>query len=80
MMGIAVGNDAKQIRGYKKQFRVSFPVFPDKKFEILDLLGNPATPFMYVATTQGKILLTHGGIIEDLDGFLKEIRELHKNQ
>ena len=80
MMGIAVGNDAKQIGVYKKQFRVAYPVLPDKEFKILEVLGYPATPFMYLATPQGKILLTHGGSIGDLDAFLKEIRELHKNQ
>ena len=80
MIGIASGNDPKQIGVYKKQFRVAFPISADKEFAIFHLLGSPKTPFMIIATTQGKVLLTHGGIIDDLDGLLKEIRELHKNQ
>jgi len=80
MLGVAAGNDAKQIAVYKKQFRVVFPVLPDKDHKIRGFLGSPLTPFMLVANTQGKVLLTHVGIIEDLDGMLKEIRELHKSQ
>ncbi|MBU2498256.1 MAG: hypothetical protein KKE57_05100 [Proteobacteria bacterium] len=78
-MGIAVGNDPKQIKVYKKQFRVAFPVFPDKKYEIHALLGSPSTPTMIVAAKNQKVLMTHKGMIEDLDKMLKEIRELHKN-
>jgi hypothetical protein len=80
MLGVAAGNDSKQIGVYKKQFRVSFPVVPDKKYEVYDALGVPGTPYMIVTNKEGKVLMSHGGIIEGLDQTLKEIRELHKQQ
>jgi peroxiredoxin len=80
IIGVAVGNKPKQIKAYKKQFRVPFPVISDAKGEIWKTLGKPGTPTMLVCTTKGKVLAVHGGMIKDLDHFLSEIRELHKNQ
>ena len=80
MMGVAAGNDNKQINVYKKQFRVSFPVVPDQKLEIVKLLGVPGTPYIIMIDKEGKVLMSHGGMIEDLDQMLKEIREIHKQQ
>ena len=80
MLGVAAGNDSKQIAVYKKQFRVSFPIVPDKKYEVFDALGVPGTPYMIIANKEGKVLMSHGGLIEDLDQMLKEIREIYKQQ
>lgn len=79
MVGIAVGSDPRQISVYKRQFRVAFPIFPDKKKEIYTLLGRPETPTMIMVGKDRKVLLVHHGLIQDLDTMLKEIRELHKN-
>lgn len=78
MMGVAAGNDLKQIGVYKKQFRVSFPVLPDRQLEIYKGLGVPRTPYMVMINKEGKVLFSHGGSIEDLDQTLKEIREIHQ--
>jgi hypothetical protein len=80
MLGVAGGNDNKQIEVYKKQFRVFFPVVPDKSGEVFKVLGVPGTPYMILTTKEGKVLMNHIGVIEDLDQMLKEIRELHKQQ
>jgi peroxiredoxin len=80
MLGVAVGNDDKQIAVYKKQFRVSFPVVPDKKLEVFKTLGVPGTPYLIMTNKEGKVLMSHGGVIEDLDQMLKDIREIHKQQ
>jgi hypothetical protein len=80
MLGVAPGNNAKQIAVYKKQFRVFFPVVPDKEGEIYYALGVPTVPCMIVTNTQGKVLMSHVGVIADLDQMLKEIREIHKHQ
>jgi hypothetical protein len=65
---------------YRKQLRVSFPMVPDKEGEVflaLELLG---VPYTIMANKEGKLLMTHTGLIEDLDRMLKEIREIHKQQ
>jgi hypothetical protein len=43
-------------------------------------LKNPAVPSIVLATTGGKVLMHHDGLIENLDGMLKKIREIHKEQ
>jgi hypothetical protein len=79
MMGIAVENDPDQIKAYQDHFRGAFPIFPDKKMKIWHLIGNPATPYMILVAKNQKVLMTHLGMIHDLDKMLKEIREFHEN-
>ena len=78
MIGIAVGNDPNQIKAYKNLFRVTFPIFPDKRMKIWHLVGNPATPYMILVAKNQKVLMTHMGVIQDLDKMLNEIKEFHK--
>ena len=80
MFSIAIGNDRKQIGVYKKKFRVAFPMFPDKKYEIYGILGRPGTSVLILATKEGKVLTSHKGVPKNLDELLAEIREIHKNQ
>jgi len=44
----------------------------------MKLASAIGTPFMIVTTNNGKVLLTHAGMIEDLDETLVKIREFHK--
>jgi hypothetical protein len=80
VIGIAVANNQKQIDAYRKQFKVAFPMFPDEEGVIYTALKQPSVPTMVVATTGGKVLMSHGGEIKDFDGLLKELREIHKKQ
>lgn len=80
MLGVAAGNDEKQIAVYKKQTRISFPVLPDKEGEVFTVLKVPGTPYMIMTDRAGKVLMSHAGVIKDLDQLLKEIREIHKQQ
>jgi hypothetical protein len=80
MLGVAVGDEYKQINVYKKQFRVSFPLLPDTKGEVFQALKLPSVPYMMMTDREGKVLMSHGGAIKDLDQTLKEIRDIHKQQ
>jgi hypothetical protein len=80
LIGIAMGNDKKQVDAFKTQFRVAYPIFPDKEGEIYVAVGKPPTPTMVMTTPGGKILMSHGGLITDFDGLLKELREIQKKQ
>ena len=78
MLSIGIGDNPKQIAVYKKKFRVPFPMLTDEHGEIWMALGKPGTPTMVVCTPKGKVLAVHLGVIKDLDAFIGEIRELHK--
>lgn len=80
VLGICAGNNQKQVEVCKSQFRIPFPLFPDEKHDIHIALGAGGTPFMIVANSKGKVLVTHSGVIQDFDKTLAEIRELHKKQ
>jgi hypothetical protein len=80
LIGIAMGNDKKQVDAFKTQFRTAFPIFPDKEGEIYVIVGKPNTPTMVMTTPGGKVLMSHEGLIKDFDGLLKELREIQKKQ
>jgi hypothetical protein len=77
LLGVALGNNAKQVDAFKKQFRAAYPIVPDEERKIGAILEHPGTPTMIICAKDGKVLAVHGGMIEDFDAFLKEIRDLH---
>jgi hypothetical protein len=80
MIGIGIADSQKKLEVYKTSFRVPFPLFPDEKGDVFMVVGKPGTPTMVLATTGGKVLISHVGLIEDFDGLVKEIREILKKQ
>lgn len=77
LFGLALGNSPKQVDAFKKQFRAVYPIVPDEERKIGEVLGHPGTPTMFICGKDGKVLALHGGLIENFDEFLKEIRDLH---
>jgi hypothetical protein len=77
LLGVALGDSAKRVEAFKKQFRAVYPIAPDEERKIGLALGNPGTPTMIICNKDGKVLAMHGGLIENFDEFLKEIRDLH---
>ncbi len=80
MIAIGAGNTPKEIEVYKANFRVPFPLFSDADFQIHKKIGEPRTPFTILVTNKGKVLLTHQGVIEDLDEFIQKITKFHAQQ
>jgi hypothetical protein len=80
LMAIAMGNDQKQVDVFKAQFRAAYPIFPDKEGKVYFAVEKPSTPTMIMVTPGGKVLMSHGGLITDFDGLLKELREIQKKQ
>jgi peroxiredoxin len=80
IIGIAIGNGKSETDAYKKSFKVPFPLFPDENLAIAQAVGVMETPTMVLVTHSGKVLTSHSGVIKDFDGFLRELREIHKKQ
>jgi peroxiredoxin len=78
IIGICIGNNKTQIEAFKKNFNVSFPLIPDEKLAIAHAMGVTETPTMVLVTHSGKVLASHCGVIQDFDGFLKDMRENQK--
>lgn len=78
LIGIAVGNDDKQIAPYVAEFKIKFPVFPDPGNSIHTLLGGIEYPSLILADSKGNILFVHEGAIVDIDVLLEKLRDIHK--
>jgi peroxiredoxin len=78
IIGICLGNDKTQADAFQKSFKVPFPLFPDKDFAIAQAVEVMDTPTMILVTHSAKVLWSYSGVIEDLDGLLKVLRENHK--
>lgn len=80
VIGVGLTNKQQEIDIYKKTFRVDFPLIADPEKAIAEKTGIKDIPMTVLVDKKGKVLLSHLGVIENMDDFLKEIRELHKKQ
>jgi peroxiredoxin len=78
IIGIGAGNNEKEVDVYRKKYRISFPLFSDLNFSIHKKLGQPRTPFTFLVSSRGKILLTHFGLIENIEEFLQELKKYNQ--
>ena len=77
LFGVALGDNEERIEAFKKLYRAVYPIVPDEERKIGEILGHPGTPTMIICAKDGKVLAVHGGLIENFDEFLKEIRNIH---
>jgi len=80
MFGIAVKNTPRQAEAYRAGFRVPFPVFSDESGIVYEAAGKPSYPSLLMATTSGRVLLRHEGMIRDYYEIIKEIRKIHESE
>ena len=80
VIGVALTNNQKEVDIYRKTFRVKFPLFADPEKAIADKTGIKDIPLTVLVDKNGKVLVSHLGVTEKMDAFMKEIREHHKKQ
>jgi hypothetical protein len=80
MLGIALCNDGKMADGYKKTFKVKFPIVNDPEGEIDRLFPDMTTPCLILADDKGMVLFVHEGVIDDPDTILTMIRRFYSQQ
>ena len=78
MIGIGLASKSKEIAVYKQKFKVEFPLFPDpqKWAQIKSRVKH--VPLTIVVDKSGKVLMSHLGVIRNLDAFLDKIRKYNK--
>jgi peroxiredoxin len=77
MIGIGVGNTPLEVEVFKKNYQVSFPLFPDEDYSIHKACGEVRTPYFIGAkiNADGSITVFHTkeGGFQDPAQFLKQI-------
>ena len=78
MIGIASGNNEKEIEIFKKEYKVPYPVFADRKFDAHMAIGSPRTPFaIWVRRGPQRkciVVSTHLGLIDSMENALNETK------
>ena len=78
MIGIGLASKSKEIAVYKQKFKVEFPLFPDPQKKAKTKSKVKHVPLTIVVDKNGKVLMSHLGVIKNLDAFLGKIRKHHK--
>ena len=80
VLALALGNKDYEVGVFKKNFRVSYPMFADPKKEVQDESGVESIPLTVLFDKNGKVLMTHLGVVENKDEFIGQIRDFYKKQ
>lgn len=83
ILGITVGNNAKEINKFRKSFNAHYPILADPPKKVFDCLGNlKGTPQTYLLRKDpsGKwfILYHHRGAVNSHETYLKKVKDLFK--
>ena len=78
MIGIAAGNNLKEVQIFKKAYNIPYPTLSDAQFNAHAAVGNPRTPFsIWVrrdAHRKSVVVSTHLGLIDSGKSVLDETR------
>jgi peroxiredoxin len=79
LIGIAAGNNNEELKGFKKEQEIPFPLFQDSEFIAYDTIGDPGgTPFTILVRRINNrfiVLSTHLGRISSAEDLVKDIRD-----
>ena len=81
MIGVAVGNDAAEIKKFQDHFQIPYPIVSDPKLILHEAVGGPPAPFSVIVRRDpgGKSALvadTHLGLNNDMPGLFKQLQSL----
>jgi hypothetical protein len=78
MIGIAAGNNLREIEKFRKEYKVSYPILSDLRFDAHAAVGGPRTPFSIWVRKErrgnGIVVSTHLGSMDSTEMALNETR------
>jgi len=78
MFGLAAGGTDMEVDNLRKNGIYKYPLVADEEYKNHKLLREPKTPFTMLVTPAGKVLYSHLGVDEDIEGLLARIKEALK--
>lgn len=76
MIGIAAGNNETEAKSFRKRFGIAYPIIPDLKFKIIDIVGSTRAPFhiaLRKSSEEMVVARAHLGRIEDYAGYFEDV-------
>jgi peroxiredoxin len=80
MIAMSTGTREDKTDKWKETLEVPFPLFSDPYSKVFKEFGSPPVPVTFVATNSGKVLYTHGGVIENEEDLFRFLKESLKEQ
>ena len=78
IIGIAAGNNPREIENFKKEYKVAYPILSDLRFDAHTAVGSPRTPFsIWVRKERGGtgiVVSTHLGLMDSQEMASRETR------
>jgi peroxiredoxin len=83
IMGFAAGNDEAEVKNFREQYKVPYPIIPDPRFTVAQALGVTRAPFsIYVrqdpSGKTGMVAATHRGVNSEYARAFDDLRTLTK--
>jgi hypothetical protein len=79
LIGIGSGNNDEEIKGFRTEQEIPFPLFPDPEFVAYDAIGDPGgTPFTILVRRINNrfiVLSTHLGRVSSAENLVKDIQD-----
>jgi hypothetical protein len=77
VVAIAAGNNINEVKSFRNEYHVLYPILSDPGFTAHKALGNPRVPYTVFIkkTTKGNIVIfTHQGVFDSADEVLRKMR------
>jgi thiol-disulfide isomerase/thioredoxin len=78
IIGIAAGNNPREVENFKKEYKVAYPILSDVRFDAHTTVGSPRTPFSIWVRKErrghGIVVSTHLGLMDSEKMALNETR------
>jgi len=78
VIGIAAGNNQKEVETFSKEYKVLYPILTDLNFVAHKALGAPRVPYTVFVRKdkkgKGVVVSTHQGIFDSAESVMKDIR------
>jgi peroxiredoxin len=78
IIGIAAGNNSREVERFKKEYNIAYPLLSDLRFDAHTAVGSPRTPFSTWVRKErrgtGIVVSTHLGLMDSQETALKETR------
>ena len=81
MIGVGAGNSLAELREFRKEYNIQFPLVPDQWLDLHEAIGSPRTPFSVLVRLEKDpdfaiTALTYSGVQKDHEDVYEDMKAL----